>query len=219
MKKGHFYLFFSVFFLVQIGLLNFCFSQTPISHSTTTQLSGYILSKDSLQAIPNASVLNLRTQQGTTSNDFGFFKLNMALGDTISFTSIGYSKKYFYFKRDLLAQNYNIQVLMSNDTFELKTFVYKEPNYQNKLKKEFEHYFVVDSLAAFHELSKREMRKNRDLIYNASELYHPVTYFYDRYNKQARNWRKIDRYRYIIQKAEAENKLKSKKSTDDYYSK
>lgn len=143
----------------------------------------------------------------------------MVLGDTISFTSIGYSKKYFYFKRDLLAQNYNIQVLMSNDTFELKTYVFKEPNYQAKLKKEFDYYFKADSLAAFEELTKREMRKNRDLIYNVSELYHPVTYFYDRYNKQARNWRKIDRYRYIIQKAEIENKLNIQKNTTDYYTK
>lgn len=143
----------------------------------------------------------------------------MVFGDTISFTSLGFATKYFYFKKDLLAQNYSIQVLMSNDTIELKTFVFKEPNYQSKLKKEFDNYFKADSLRAFEELSRREALKNRNILYNAAELYHPVTYFYERFNRQARNWRKIDRYRYVIQKAQEKNFGEIKNKTDDYYAK
>ncbi len=212
-------LFLCVFFCSQFCGLNFGFSQVKEKNKSRAQLSGYILTKDSLLPVPNTSVLNTRTKQGTISSPFGYFAISMGLGDTISFTAVGYHPKYFYFKRDLLAENYNTQILMSNDTIELKTFVFKEPNYQAKLKKEFDRYFIADSLAAFEELSRRAMKKSKNLLYNASELYHPVTYFYDRFNQQARNWRKIDRYRYIIQKAQIENKSKVKNATDDYYAK
>lgn len=212
-------MFLWLIFCSQLNVVNFAFSQTPEKTKNKVQLSGYILTQDSLLPVVNSSIINTRSKQGTISNPFGYFNISMEFGDTISFTSIGYTPKYFYFKRDLLAQNYNIQVLMNNDTLELKTFVFKEPNYQAKLKREFNRYLTIDSLAAFEELSRRAMLKNRSLLYNVSELSHPVTYFYDRYNKQARNWRKIDRYRYIIQKAQLEYEEKEKLSTDDYYAK
>ena len=210
-------LFFCVFFCCQLSDIKICFSQAQENTKPQAQLTGYILSKDSLKPVANSSILNIRSMQGTVSNPFGYFSIKMRLGDTIQFTSVGYAPKYFYFKRDLLAANYNIQVLMSNDTVELKTFIFKERDYQTKLKKEHDRYFTADSLAAFEELSRRAMRKNRSLLYNVSELSHPVTYFYDRFNQQARNWRKIDRYRYIIQQAELKNKINVKGSTDDYY--
>ena len=219
MKTGLKNLFLYVFFCSFLVENTSCFSQTTEISKPQAQLTGYILSKDSLQAVANSSVLNIRSKQGTISNPFGYFKIAMTLGDTISFTSVGYAPKYFYFIRDLLAQNYNIQVLMSHDTVELKTFIFKEPDLQSKLKKERDRYFTADSLAAFEELSRRAMMKNRSLLYNVSELTHPVTYFYDRFNKQARNWRKIDRYRYIIQKAEKDNKINVKNTSDDYYAK
>ncbi len=219
MKTGVKNLFFLIFFCSQLGLTFCSFSQVLENALPKASLSGYILTKDSLLPVSNCNVLNTRSKQGTSSNSFGNFSIAMRLGDTISFTSVGYQPRYFYFKRDLLAQNYSTQILMSNDTIELKTFVFRDPTYQAKLKKEFDRYFRADSLAAFEELSRRAMIKNKNLLYNVSELYHPVTYFYDRFNKQARNWRKIDRYRYIIQQAEKENKINVKSTTDDYYAK
>ncbi len=219
MKTGLKNLLFLFIFCSHLTYDKLAYSQAIEKVMPKVQLSGYILTQDSMKPVVNSSVLNTHSKQGTLSNAFGYFKLSMELGDTISFSSVGYAPKYFYFKRDLLAQNYHIQVLMNNDTIELKTFVFKEPNYQSQLKKEFNRYLTADSLAAFEELSRRAMLKNRSLLYNVSELYHPVTYFYDRFNKQARNWRKIDRYRYIIQKAQVENKINVKSTTDDYYAK
>ncbi len=212
-------LLFLVIFFSHFYSFQFALAQQTANEKSGVQLSGYILSKDSLKPLANSTVLNKRTKLGTTSSDFGYFKINMEFGDTIKFLSLGYAPKYFYFNKDLLAKNYNIQVLMSQDTIELKTFVFKEPTYQGKLKKEFDRYFTADSLAAFEELSRRATLKNRNILYNAAELYHPVTYFYDRFNKQARNWRKIDRYRYIIQKAQNENFEDVKNTTNDYYAK
>ena len=205
-------------FCSQLGFTKNGFSQPIQTVLAKAQLTGYILSKDSLKALPNVAVLNKSSHMGTTSNPFGYFNITMTFGDTIQFSSVGYGRKYFYFKRDLLAQNYNIQVLMSNDTVELKTFVFRDPDYQAKLKKEFDRYFTADSLAAFKELSHREMLKNRGLLYNVSELQHPITYFYERYNKQARQWNKIDRYRRVILKAQEDYLKNVKDTTSDYYS-
>lgn len=213
------YLLFWVIFCYHYFAAIEAIAQDQNNLTQQTFLNGYILSKDSLKPISNASVLNYRSRQQTISNPFGYFKIAMKLGDTVSFTSVGYAPKYFYFKRDLLAQNYSIQVLMSNDTVELKTFVFKEPNYQNKLRRELDSYLKADSLRAFEELSRRAALKNKNILYNAAELYHPVTYFYERFNRQARNWRKIDRYRYVILKAQEKNFGEIKNATDDYYAK
>lgn len=217
-KTGVKYLVVWVFFSS-----TFCFhfqgwGQVVSEENNLAILSGYILSKDSLKPIANASIVNSRSKSGTISNPFGYFSIGMNVGDTISFSSVGYAPYHFHFKRDLLAKNYNLQVLMSSDTVELKTFVFRDYSRQ-ELQKQFSHYLTADSLKAFEELSRRATLKNRNILYNATELSHPISYFYDRFNQNARTWRKIDRYRYIIEKAAKENSLLNKNTTNDYYTK
>jgi hypothetical protein len=106
---------------------------------------------------------------------------------------------------------------MCADTIQLKPYVYIDPAYQEKLRKELNHYLGIDSLAAFRLVSKRSAFQNRSLLEHASDLSSPITYFYDLYNKQSRQWRQIERYRSVISKAQSERSRDSMSKTNDYF--
>jgi hypothetical protein len=44
--------------------------------------------KDSSGVVKNANILNLKTDKGTFSNDFGDYKIIVSIGDTLKFTSV-----------------------------------------------------------------------------------------------------------------------------------
>ena len=72
----------AICFLVFLWTSN-ALGQTPISVTGTI--------KDSLgNNVPNASVENLKTAQGTVSDDQGVFHIKAAKGDSLSISSIGY---------------------------------------------------------------------------------------------------------------------------------
>ena len=50
--------------------------------------------KDSSSVVKNANIINLKTNKGTFSNDFGDYKIIVSVGDTLQFTSVQHKTVY-----------------------------------------------------------------------------------------------------------------------------
>lgn len=84
------------------------------------QLSGVVVSADSLREMPYASVFDKSVKRGTIADVYGFFSLVVHKGDTIAFRYLGH-KTGFYVVPDTLVDNrYSIIHMLEVDTIELE---------------------------------------------------------------------------------------------------
>jgi transposase-like protein len=102
------------------------------------QLSGVVLSADSLERLPFAAVFDKTTRHGTVSDYYGYFSLVTRPGDTLIFQYLGY-KPSTYIVPDSLSQfGYALIQLMEPDTLMSKPVrVYPWPS-----KEEFARAFI-----------------------------------------------------------------------------
>ena len=80
--------------------------------------------KDSSGVVNNATILNLKTNKGTFSNDFGDYKIIVSIGDTLQFSSVQHKTIYrvinnFIFRSEVL------DVFMIDNTYELDEVILK----------------------------------------------------------------------------------------------
>lgn len=102
------------------------------------ELTGVVMSSDSLRYLPFVSVGIPSRHTGTTTNDVGVFSIIAEKGDTLEFRSIGYRKKRYVVPKDLTANRYAIIQLMTQDTFFLAPTIIRPM----VSKEEFERDFV-----------------------------------------------------------------------------
>ena len=80
--------------------------------------------KDSSSVVKNANIVNLKTNTGTFSNDFGDYKIIVSVGDTLRFSSVQHKTIYrvinnFVYRSEVL------DVFMISSTYELDEVVLK----------------------------------------------------------------------------------------------
>ena len=80
--------------------------------------------KDSSSVVKNANIVNLKTNIGTFSNDFGDYKIIVSVGDTLQFSSVQHKTIYrvinnFVYRSEVL------DVFMISSTYELDKVVLK----------------------------------------------------------------------------------------------
>jgi len=80
------------------------------------QLSGVIVTGDSLKPVPFVNVVIRHTYRGTFSDYYGFFSLVASRGDTIEFSSVGYKKGHFIIPDTLSENRYSLIEMLSKDT-------------------------------------------------------------------------------------------------------
>jgi hypothetical protein len=124
--KRHFIFFIFLSFLF---ILNWETSQAQETRPPKAiQLSGLIVTGDSLMAVPFATVFHKRSLRGSVSDFRGFFSFVAREGDTIRFSSIGYKDVYYRIPDTLSANRYSIIQLMTQDTIHLaETIIYPWP--------------------------------------------------------------------------------------------
>lgn len=92
------------------------------------QVSGNI-ADDQDQPLSFATVTNLTTETGVISDEDGFFYLTFQPTDTIRISSVGYEPAFLYFGDTAQATNYDLQIRMSEKTYELENvtvFAFKD---------------------------------------------------------------------------------------------
>jgi hypothetical protein len=87
------------------------------------QLSGVVVTGDSLKPVPFVNVMIRHTYRGTYSDYYGFFSLVASRGDTIEFSSVGYKKGRFIIPDTLGENRYSLIEMLSNDTILLQEAV------------------------------------------------------------------------------------------------
>jgi len=87
------------------------------------QLSGIVMSADSLNPIPYCSIWDKSIRRGTVSNIQGFFSFVVHKGDTVLFSAVGFDKAKLVVPADLTDNTYSVVQFMRNDTILLPTAV------------------------------------------------------------------------------------------------
>ena len=102
------------------------------------QLSGVVVSEETLEEQPYVTVYDKTIRKGVISDYYGYFSLVTFPGDTIIFSSPGH-KKSSYIVPDTLKQNrYSLIHMLPSDTLQLKEVtIYPWPS-----KEEFANAFV-----------------------------------------------------------------------------
>jgi hypothetical protein len=104
-------------------MTNLSFGQTNDTKSKSRELiqfSGVVVSSDSLQPIPFATVFIQTNRRGTITDYFGFFSFVAMKGDTINFQYIGYKPASYIIPDSLKENRYSLIQVLKRDTILLK---------------------------------------------------------------------------------------------------
>ncbi len=116
---------------------------TPTLHAQVeknrlVQLSGIIVTGDSLSPVPYTGVMLKHSNRGTVSDFYGFFSIVAQPGDEIEFSSIGYKKTIYRIPDSLNENRYSLIQILNRDTVLLSmAVIYPWPT-----KEQFKQAFI-----------------------------------------------------------------------------
>jgi hypothetical protein len=110
---------------------------------SVVQLYGVVMTADSLQGIPSASVIVEGKGRGTITSYDGVFSIAVLKGDRITFSSIGFKDRSIVIPKDLEGNQYSvIQLLVSDTSYLPATILRPRPT-----REQFERDFVNNKVA------------------------------------------------------------------------
>lgn len=92
---------------------------------SVVQLYGVVMTADSLQGLPGASIIVQGQNRGTLTSDDGVFSIVVMKGDWVEFSYVGYKSKLVEIPKDLEGNQYSLIQLMVNDTVYLPATILK----------------------------------------------------------------------------------------------
>lgn len=125
------------------------------------QLSGLVVSGDSLKPVPFASVMIKNTRRGTSTDYYGFFSIAVRELDTLLISSVGYKKSSFVVPDTLTESRYSAIQMLTQDTIHLDEMViYPWPS-RRQFKYAFIHTDIPDDDydRAMENLARAEMKE------------------------------------------------------------
>jgi hypothetical protein len=133
----------TIFILILLLPLQKVFAQQSNSKHVI-QFSGMVLSSDSLEVLPYAVIYDKTNGMGTYSNYSGFFTFAAAEGDSISFSYVGFKKRWIKIPIHLPDDRYSIMQLLAEDTVNLPVTVIRPYPRPEEFKKAFLNLKVPD---------------------------------------------------------------------------
>ena len=106
-------LFYLIFFLF---IFSDNYAQKEFKNNLI-QLSGVVISSDSLNQLPYVVVINKSVKRGTVSDYFGYFSLVVQPLDTIIFSLNGFKKSSFILPDTLKENRYSIIHILTEGIF------------------------------------------------------------------------------------------------------
>lgn len=100
-------------------------NNTTAQRDSVIELYGVVMTADSLQAIPGASIIVEGKGRGTISNEQGVFSIAVLKGDKIKFSVVGFKDYVKEIPRDLKGGQYSVIQLMVTDTNYLPATIIK----------------------------------------------------------------------------------------------
>jgi hypothetical protein len=137
----HTKLFFAVLFTVCSFYEN-SFSQFTTSHKI--ELTGVVMTADSLRYLPFANVTVPKKDIGTYTSGKGVFSIIVEKGDVVQFSYQGFRKKYFKVPDTLSNLRYSVIQLLTQDTFYLPETIIRPALSANEFDKAFRTWDIPD---------------------------------------------------------------------------
>src|ERR1700679_1004563 len=116
-------LFITIIRFLVVSFSMSCEAQTK-KHTQLIQLSGTVVDRDSVQAIPYVAILVKKSNGGTIADNNGYFSFIAVPGDTIFFKALGYKTNSYVVPDTLSTDRYSLIHIMARDTTNLKPFVF-----------------------------------------------------------------------------------------------
>ena len=128
----YFTILFSFLCFVQQG-----YAQTTVSKDSVVQLYGVVMTADSLQAIPGATIIVQSKGRGTLTNDEGVFSIVVLKGDQVKFSVVGFKDKIIDIPANLSGNQYSLVQLMVTDTAYLPATIIKPRPSRAQFERDF----------------------------------------------------------------------------------
>ena len=122
----------------------FVYNQNILAQNNTrklVQLSGILVTSDSLEAIPYVAIFNKTDKRGIYAREDGFFSIVAREGDTIQFSSVGYNVNTYTVPINNEKDKLTIVQLMSRNNYYLDTIII----IPRMSKEEFKNRFIYDN--------------------------------------------------------------------------
>ncbi len=130
--------------LISYSLLTSIVSKAQYSADNWVELTGVVMSSDSLRYLPFVTISNHSKGNGAMTSERGVFSLVAERGDTIDFTCIGFRKKRYIVPRDLTQNRYSVIQLMVQDTFYLATTIIRPQLSKEDFEQAFKTWNIPD---------------------------------------------------------------------------
>lgn len=121
-------------------------SQANPYRDSVVQLYGVVMTADSLQGIPSASVIVEGKGRGTITSYDGVFSIAVLKGDRITFSSIGFKDRSIIIPKDLVGNQYSVIQLLVSDTSYLPATILRPRPTREQFERDFVNNKVADDL-------------------------------------------------------------------------
>lgn len=133
-----------ILYSIILGSPFFAHAQFDKLRDSVVQLYGFVMTSDSLQAMPGVTVAVKGRNQGTFTNDQGVFEIALLKGDIIEFSSIGYKSIIVQVPRDLKGNQYSMVQLMTDSAQFLPVSIIKPRPTRDQFDRDFVNTSVPD---------------------------------------------------------------------------
>lgn len=115
----------------------------PKADRRLVQFSGVVVTGDSLEPVPFASILTKGSYRGTISDVYGYFSFVAQAGDTVEFAAVGFKRGNYVIPDSLKESKYSMIHVLMPDTVLLRPLeVYPWPS-----KEQFREAFMALNLS------------------------------------------------------------------------
>jgi hypothetical protein len=104
---------------------------------SVVQLYGVVMTADSLQGLPDVSIVVKGTGRGTLTNYQGVFSIVVMKGDVVEFSFVGFKPKQVTIPRNLEGNQYSVIQLMVTDTVYLPATIIKPRPTREQFERDF----------------------------------------------------------------------------------
>ncbi|AUC84152.1 hypothetical protein CW731_02050 [Polaribacter sp. ALD11] len=150
----------------------FIISVSSYSQKNKSFFFGKII--DSTLAVKDAHVINLKTRQGTFSNEYGIFRISAKENDSLQITSIGYKTTLIQVKAFHLREKKNL-IFLKRETYNLDEIVLKRTDLTGSLsldvKKTPKNYKADAVEKLLHEIKSMDIYAISNMPMGANEIH------------------------------------------------
>jgi hypothetical protein len=127
---------------------------------SVVQLYGVVLTADSLQSIPAASITIKGQNRGTISNDQGVFSIVVLKGDKVEFSCIGFKPQLIEIPHNLEGNQYDVIKLLVTDTMYLPATIIRPRPTRQQFERDFVNNEIPDDDLEIARKNNDEAKRN-----------------------------------------------------------